>query len=125
MLWFALGPKNEDLSWRVLQQPGDVVRAEAIAVGPGRCDHAIEGLVLHQQAEGVPHAPPGLDTGVDAHALRGGALLDRLEQRQRDPGLPLQWRVELYADRNNRQVGRNEGCALGAGQAKRSVEGRS
>jgi hypothetical protein len=75
-------PQDHDLPERVIEQPGDVVAVEAVAV---RCrrgdDDAAIRLVGDGLAERVAAVAPALDARVDRDAVLGGALLDRLKQR--------------------------------------------
>ena len=116
-------PEYQDNPGGVLEQPGDVVRAETVAVRRAGRDDSVEALVLHQPAERVPHATSRLDPGVDRHPLGGGPLLDRLEHGQGDLGLLLQRGVELDAEWHDRQIGRHQSRPLGAREAKGGVEG--
>jgi hypothetical protein len=73
--------QDQDLARRVLEQPGDIARAEAVvSVARAGGDDPVEALVLHQPPEGVPHGAPSLDPRVNRHPQGRRALLEGLEQ---------------------------------------------
>src|SRR5262249_37094221 len=59
---------------------------------------------------------------VDGHAGAQRGVLDRLEQRERNPDLLRERRVLRVLERDDQHVGGDEGRALGAGDADRRGE---
>ena len=69
------GPQDQDLGVGAVQQPHQVVAAEAAGrVGAGRDDHAVEVLVLEDPSQRVAIGATAHDAPVDRHVLVDRAL---------------------------------------------------
>ena len=91
---------------------------------PVRCgrDDPVEVLLVPEPLQRVRRAPPLLDPRVDRHARPESRVLDGLEQRQRHRDLVAQRRVLRIAERDEQEVGGDEGRVLGASEPDRRIE---